>query len=81
VLDQADQSLVSGHVTAGYGGSIWGPTKTGRHGLLMSASPSMGGGNRGLWALHEPGAAVDVTARIKRRQVVDGPVNEYRRAA
>ncbi len=31
--------------------------------------------------LHEPGEAVDVTARIKRRQVVDGPINEYRRAA
>jgi len=31
--------------------------------------------------LHEPGEAVDVTARIKRRQVVDGLINEYRRAA
>jgi len=26
----------------------------GRHGLLMSASPSMVGGNRGLWALRVP---------------------------
>ncbi|HKD96961.1 MAG TPA: NAD(P)H-dependent oxidoreductase [Micromonosporaceae bacterium] len=26
----------------------------GRHGLLMSASPSMSGGNRGLWALRVP---------------------------
>jgi len=26
----------------------------GRHGLLMSASPSMAGGNRGLWALRMP---------------------------
>jgi NAD(P)H-dependent FMN reductase len=25
-----------------------------RHGLLLSASPSMGGGNRGLWALRVP---------------------------
>ena len=25
-----------------------------RHGLLLSASPSMGGGNRGLWALRIP---------------------------
>ena len=25
-----------------------------RHGLLMSASPSMGGGNRGLWGLRVP---------------------------
>lgn len=25
-----------------------------RHGLVMSASPSMGGGNRGLWALRVP---------------------------
>jgi NAD(P)H-dependent FMN reductase len=25
-----------------------------RHGLLMSASPSMGGGNRGLWSLRIP---------------------------
>ena len=31
--------------------------------------------------LHEPGKAVDVTARIKRRQVVHGLINEYRRAA
>ena len=30
--------------------------------------------------LHEPGEAVDVTARIKRRQVVHGLINEYRRA-
>jgi len=27
---------------------------TRKHGLLMSASPSMGGGNRGLWALRMP---------------------------
>jgi NAD(P)H-dependent FMN reductase len=26
----------------------------GEHGLLLSASPSMGGGNRGLWALRMP---------------------------
>lgn len=26
----------------------------GKHGLLMSASPSMGGGNRGLWSLRQP---------------------------
>jgi chromate reductase, NAD(P)H dehydrogenase (quinone) len=26
----------------------------GKHGLLMSASPSMAGGNRGLWALRKP---------------------------
>jgi chromate reductase len=25
-----------------------------RHGLLVSASPSLGGGNRGLWALRMP---------------------------
>lgn len=25
-----------------------------KHGLLMSASPSMAGGNRGLWALRQP---------------------------
>jgi putative transposase len=31
--------------------------------------------------LHEPGEAVDVTARIKRRQVVHGLISEYRRAA
>jgi len=31
--------------------------------------------------LHEPGQPVDVTARIKRRQVVHGLINEYRRAA
>ncbi len=31
--------------------------------------------------LHEPGQAVDVTARTKRRQVVHDLINEYRRAA
>jgi transposase InsO family protein len=31
--------------------------------------------------LHEPGQPVDVTARITRRQVVHGLINEYRRAA
>ena len=31
--------------------------------------------------LHEPGQAVDMTARIRRRQVVHGLINEYRRAA
>jgi putative transposase len=30
--------------------------------------------------LHEPGPAVDMTARIKRRQVVHGLISEYRRA-
>jgi putative transposase len=31
--------------------------------------------------LHEPGQPIDVTARIKRRQAVDGLISEYRRAA
>jgi transposase InsO family protein len=31
--------------------------------------------------LHEPGQAVDVTARIKRTRVVQGLISEYRRAA
>jgi transposase InsO family protein len=31
--------------------------------------------------LHEPGQPADVTARITRRQVVHGLINEYRRAA
>jgi putative transposase len=31
--------------------------------------------------LHEPGQTIDVTARIKRRQVVNGLINEYSRAA
>jgi putative transposase len=31
--------------------------------------------------LCEPGQAIDVTARIKRRQVVQGLISEYRRAA
>jgi putative transposase len=31
--------------------------------------------------LHEPGQAIDVTAQIKRRQAVQGLINEYRRAA
>ncbi len=31
--------------------------------------------------LHEPGQAIDVTARINRRQAVQGLISEYRRAA
>ena len=31
--------------------------------------------------MHEPGQPVNVTARIKRRQVVHGLISEYRRAA
>ena len=31
--------------------------------------------------LHKPGQAIDVTARIKRRQAVQGLISEYRRAA
>jgi hypothetical protein len=31
--------------------------------------------------LHEPGQTIDMTARIKRRQVVNGLINEYGRAA
>jgi putative transposase len=31
--------------------------------------------------LHEPGQAIDVTARNKRRQAVQGLISEYRRAA
>ena len=31
--------------------------------------------------LHEPGQAVDITARIEHRQVVHGLISEYRRAA
>jgi transposase InsO family protein len=29
----------------------------------------------------QPGHAVDITARIERRQVLGGPISEYRRAA
>jgi putative transposase len=31
--------------------------------------------------LHEPGQSADMTARIKRTHVVQGLINEYRRAA
>jgi hypothetical protein len=31
--------------------------------------------------LHEPGHAIDLSARIKRRQAVQGLISEYRRAA
>jgi hypothetical protein len=31
--------------------------------------------------LHEPGQPIDITARIKRRQIVHGLISEYRRAA
>ena len=30
--------------------------------------------------LHKPGQTIDVTARIKRRQAVQGLISEYRRA-
>ena len=32
-------------------------------------------------SLHEPGQAVDVTARVERTHVVKGLISEYRRAA
>jgi putative transposase len=32
-------------------------------------------------ALRQPGRAVDMTARIERRQVLGGLISEYRRAA
>ncbi len=31
--------------------------------------------------LHEPGQTIDVTARIKRRQVIHGLISEYSRTA
>ena len=31
--------------------------------------------------LHQPGQPIDITARIKRRQIVHGLIGEYRRAA
>ncbi len=31
--------------------------------------------------LHEPGQPVDIAGRIRRRRVVDGSINEYRRTA
>jgi NAD(P)H-dependent FMN reductase len=49
-----------------------------KHGLLMSASPSMAGGNRGLWALRVPlehlGARVypDMFSLAQAHRVLDG---------
>jgi len=31
--------------------------------------------------LHEPGHAIDITARIERRRLIGGLISEYRRAA
>lgn len=64
-LDEADAFIVA---SPEYNGSMPGMFKNaidwasrfrpqpfdGKHGLLMSASPSMVGGNRGLWALRVP---------------------------
>lgn len=64
-LDQADAFIVS---SPEYNGSMPGVLKNtidwasrfrpqpfdGKHGLLLSASPSMVGGNRGLWTLRMP---------------------------
>ena len=64
-LDDADAFIVS---SPEYNGSMPGVLKNaidwasrfrpqpfdGKHGLLVSASPSMAGGNRGLWALRMP---------------------------
>jgi chromate reductase, NAD(P)H dehydrogenase (quinone) len=55
----------------------------GRHGLLVSASPSMAGGNRGLWALRVPfehlGARIypDMFSLAKAHEaLVDGEIAE-----
>jgi len=57
----------------------------GKHGLLMSASPSMGGGNRGLWALRMPfehlGARIypDMFSLAQaHKTLVDGDIAEAR---
>jgi NAD(P)H-dependent FMN reductase len=64
-LSESDAFIVS---SPEYNGSMPGTLKNvidwtsryrpqpfdGKHGLLLSASPSMGGGNRGLWALRMP---------------------------
>ncbi len=64
-LDEADAFIVS---SPEYNGSMTGVFKNaidwasrfrpqpfdGKHGLLLSASPSMAGGNRGLWTLRVP---------------------------
>ncbi|MFA6954900.1 MAG: NAD(P)H-dependent oxidoreductase [Thermoanaerobaculia bacterium] len=64
-LDEADAFIVS---SPEYNGSMPGVFKNvidwasrfrpqpfdGKHGLLLSASPSMAGGNRGLWTLRMP---------------------------
>jgi chromate reductase, NAD(P)H dehydrogenase (quinone) len=64
-LDEADAFIVS---SPEYNGSMPGAFKNaidwvsrfrpqpfdGKHGLLLSASPSMAGGNRGLWTLRMP---------------------------
>jgi len=64
-LTESDAFIVS---SPEYNGSMPGAVKNlidwasryrpqpfdGKHGLLLSASPSMGGGNRGLWALRMP---------------------------
>ena len=57
----------------------------GKHGLLMSASPSMGGGSRGLWALRMPlehlGARIypDMFSLAQaQRTLVDGDIADAR---
>jgi NAD(P)H-dependent FMN reductase len=57
----------------------------GKHGLLMSASPSMGGGNRGLWALRVPlehlGARIypDMFSLAQaQKTLVDGDIEDAR---
>jgi NAD(P)H-dependent FMN reductase len=57
----------------------------GRHGLLMSASPSMAGGNRGLWSLRVPfehlGARIypDMFSLAQaQKTLVDGDIEDAR---
>jgi hypothetical protein len=46
------------------------------------ARPKLDWADRVVWPpLHEPGQAVDVTARITHRQFVSSLISEYRRAA
>ena len=47
----------------------------GKQGFLLSASPSMAGGNRGLWSLRIPLEHLDFVVDLRNRRLIGNPAH------